>query len=77
MIKNDIIKHLAVQAGAYKIFDPDHPNAEPMLRLRHIGIENFAELLISECIKVIVERSKDNPAYMDDINNIKTHFGIN
>lgn len=50
---NKRIKELALQAGASRVYDPDHPTDDPLLRLKHIGIEKFAKLIVQECIKMM------------------------
>lgn len=49
---NQRIKELAIEAGANLIHDPDRPNDEPLLRLKHLGIEKFAELIVRECMSM-------------------------
>jgi hypothetical protein len=76
---NERIRELAKQAGASLVYDPDHPDDEPLLRLKHLGIEKFAELIVKECAEIV----KDSPwklgnsyAASDQAWLIKEHFGV-
>ena len=86
---NERIRELAEQAGAYHINDPEHPNDEPLLRLKHIGIEKFAELIVRECASICelngqsykhsftpmkARLAESTSVYCGEL--IKRHFGV-
>jgi hypothetical protein len=86
---NERILELAKQAGASLVYDPDHPDDEPLLRLKHLGIEKFAELIVRECIKTIEYRApgqmgKEGEGWTNGYDDglktgawlLKEHFGI-
>jgi len=83
---NELIKKLAEQSGASLVYDPAHPDDEPLLRLKHLGIEKFADLIVRECASFRTELSQfdGSTAYGHGYENglkdlaetIKEHFGV-
>lgn len=76
---NKRIVELAIEAGANFIHDPDRPNDEPLLRLKHLGIEKFAELVVKECLAKIANEAMQyaEPVWAFEIvNDIKEHFEL-
>ena len=73
---NERIKELAKQAGASLVYDPTHPDDEPLLRLKHLGIEKFAELIVRECAEACEKNSYLALNGWQRAKQIREHFGV-
>lgn len=76
---NKRIRELAEQAGQLQLATPDNPSADAIMVLIGPNIEKFAELIVGECARAIINDSRLNDvrsAANGCVRTINQHFGV-